>query len=149
MHKTFLITLYCSLIGITNAAPKTYGDFTVFRVISVYDGDTIRVDIKDCNQPLLCKNIGIRVHGIDTPEIRGKCIKEKRLAKQARKRMREILAGAKTITLKNTGRGKYFRIVAQVFADGREAGKILIGENLAYRYFGGKKTPWCKTKTAK
>ena len=143
MFKPLLIALYLSLIGTTFAALKTYGDFTVERLISVYDGDTIRVDIANCTEPLLCKNIGIRVFGIDTPEIRGKCQDEKRLAKVARNKMREALKSAKVITLKNTRRGKYFRIVARVFADGVEVADLLIEQKLAFRYFGGKKQSWC------
>jgi hypothetical protein len=59
MIKPLLIVFYLVLIGIStaNATPKTYGNFTVSRLISVYDGDTIRVDIVNCDQPILCKNI--------------------------------------------------------------------------------------------
>jgi endonuclease YncB( thermonuclease family) len=133
------------LIGIStaNAAPKIYGNFTVSKLISVYDGDTIRVDIANCDQPMLCKNISIRIFGIDTPEIRGKCQAEKHLAKIARNKMRKILKSAKVIELKNTSRGKYFRIVAKVFADGVEVSDLLINQKLAFRYFGGKKQSWC------
>jgi hypothetical protein len=60
MIKPLLIALYLSLISTTNAAPKTYGHFTVSKLINVYDGDTIRVDIANCDQPMLCKNIKIR-----------------------------------------------------------------------------------------
>lgn len=132
MVKLFLIVFYLSLIGVVSAAQKTYGDFTVARLISVYDGDTIRVDIANCTEPLLCKNIGIRVFGIDTPEIRGKCSHEKHLAKIARNKVREILKDAGTITLKDTKRGKYFRIVARVFADGVEVADLLIEQKLAF-----------------
>lgn len=143
MIKPFLITLCIAFIGTVFAAPKTYGNFAVERLISVYDGDTIRVDIANCKQPLLCKNIGIRIFGIDTPEIRGKCQNEKRLAKIARNKVREVLKSAKIIELKNTSRGKYFRIVARVFADRIEVADLLIDKKLAFRYFGGKKQSWC------
>jgi micrococcal nuclease len=76
MIKPLLIALYLSLISTASAVPKTYGNFTVSRLINVYDGDTIRVDIANCDQPILCKNISIRIFGIDTPEIRGKCQNE-------------------------------------------------------------------------
>lgn len=144
MIKPLLIIFYSVLISVANAAPKTYGDFTVERLISVYDGDTIRVDIANCTEPLLCKNISIRVFGIDTPEIRGKCPSEKRLAKIARNKMREVLKSAKVIELKSTKRGKYFRIVASVFADDVEVADLLIEQKLAFRYFGGKKQSWCQ-----
>lgn len=39
-------------------------------VRSIYDGDTIKVDI-DLGFNTWIKNMGIRLYGIDTPEIRG------------------------------------------------------------------------------
>jgi endonuclease YncB( thermonuclease family) len=51
----------------------------VTRIISVYDGDTFRVDIDELSD-IVDKNIAIRILGIDTPEIRGQCEKEKQLA---------------------------------------------------------------------
>ena len=50
----------------------------VTRIISVYDGDTFRVDIDELSD-IVGKNIAIRILGIDTPEIRGQCEKEKQL----------------------------------------------------------------------
>jgi len=63
-------------------------------------------------------DINIRVAGVDTPEIRGKCPAEKALAIEARDRVRELLTNAKTIDLLNVERGKYFRLVASVRIDG-------------------------------
>lgn len=97
MIKPLLIVLYLSLISTANATPKTYGHFTVSKLISVYDGDTIRVDIANCDQPILCQNISIRIFGIDTPEIRGKCQNEKHLAKIFNASADEITVIAKVI----------------------------------------------------
>ena len=75
-----LLTLVFIIIATQSlqAAPQ-YGTVTVSKVISVYDGDTFRVNI-DSLPPIVGKNIAIRVNGIDTPEIRGKCQYEKNLA---------------------------------------------------------------------
>jgi len=62
---------------------KVNGSATVSKVISVYDGDTFRASIKNY-PPIVGENIAIRVNGIDTPEIRGKCPSEKTLAINAR-----------------------------------------------------------------
>ncbi len=140
----FLTLILLLITTTTQSAPKTYGTFEVSKLISVYDGDTIRVNLANCNEPMLCNNIGIRIYGIDTPEIRGKCNSEKRLAKVARDKLKTALNAAKVITLKQTSRGKYFRIVGRVYADGVEVGEVLINQNLAFRYFGGKKQSWCK-----
>jgi len=61
---------------------------------------------------------------IDTPEIRGKCEKEKYDAKQAREMVADILKDAEQITLKRMERGKYFRITADVIVDGENLATV-------------------------
>jgi len=124
------------------AAPQ-YGTVTVSKVISVYDGDTFRVNI-DSLPPIVGKNIPIRVNGVDTPEIRGKCQYEKDLALEARDFVRAKLSNAKEIKLTNLQRGKYFRVVANVVVDGVSLEQELLDNELAYEYSGGKKLSWCK-----
>jgi len=138
--KTLLITLLLSFN--LQAAPQ-YGTVIVSKVISVYDGDTFRVNI-DSLPPIVGKNIPIRVNGVDTPEIRGKCQYEKDLALKARDFVRAKLANAKEIKLTNLQRGKYFRVVANVVVDGVSLEQELLDNKLAYEYSGGKKLSWCK-----
>ena len=90
--------------------------------------------------PIIGEKISIRVNGIDTPEIKGKCDKEKYDAKQAKEMVADILRDAEQITLKNMERGKYFRIAADVYVDGENLGDLLIEAGMAIRYNGGKKT---------
>ena len=45
-------------------AATEYGTATVSKVISVYDGDTFRVDV-DSLPPIVGKNIPIRLKGVD------------------------------------------------------------------------------------
>ena len=57
----------------------------------------------------------------------------------------DILKDAETIDLKNIERGKYFRIVADVFVDGESLADELIVAGMAVAYDGGKKTHnWCE-----
>ncbi len=122
----------------------TYGDFEEVIFIKNYDGDTITVDIPGLH-PLIGDDISVRIYGIDTPEIRGKCERERRLAKQAKRVVYQILSQAKKIVLKDVRRGKYFRIVATVKADGVNIADILIQKGLAVPYYGGRKrNVWCK-----
>ena len=137
-----LITILI-LISFNSQAKPQYGTVTVSKVISVYDGDTFRVNI-DSLPPIVGKNIAIRVSGVDTPEIRGKCQYEKNLALKARDFVRVKLANAKEIKLTNLQRGKYFRVVASVLVDGVSLEQELLDNKLAYRYDGGKKLSWCK-----
>ena len=138
-----LLLLFICFLGVLSvqAAPE-YGTAIVSKVISVYDGDTFRVDI-DSLPPIVGKNIPIRLNGVDTPEIRGKCEYEKDLAIKARDFVRNKLANAKEIKLNNLQRGKYFRVVANVMVDGVSLEQELLDNELAYKYTGGKKSSWC------
>ena len=141
MKKLLLcLTLFLGVLSV-QAAPE-YGTVTVSKVISVYDGDTFRVDI-DSLPPIVGKNIPIRLNGVDTPEIRGKCKYEKDLALEARDFVRNKLANAKEIKLTKLQRGKYFRVVADVYVDGVSLEQELLENKLAYKYTGGKKSSWC------
>ena len=136
----FLLTLCLGFFSVQ--ADPDYGTAIVSKVISVYDGDTFRVDI-DSLPPIVGKNIPIRLNGVDTPEIRGKCKYEKDLAIKARDFVRNKLANAKEIKLNNLQRGKYFRVVANVMVDGVSLEQELLDNELAYKYTGGKKSSWC------
>jgi micrococcal nuclease len=94
---------------------------------------------------IIGEKISIRVNGIDTPEIKGKCEKETYDAKQAKEMVADILKDAEKIDLNNMQRGKYFRIAADVIVDGESLGNILVEAGVAVRYGGGKKYyKWCE-----
>ena len=141
MKKIFLVIALCLGAFIVQAA-TAYGTVTVSKVISVYDGDTFRVNIYSL-PPLVGKNIPIRLKGVDTPEIQGKCQYERDLALKARDFVRSKLSNAKEIRLQELKRGKYFRIIADVIVDGMSLEKELLENELAYKYSGGKKSSWC------
>ncbi|MBF0629351.1 MAG: thermonuclease family protein [Magnetococcales bacterium] len=125
---------------------QTYGDIDGAIYRDNYDGDTIRFDIPGVH-PLLGENIPVRVRGVDAPEIRAHCPKEKEQSLRAKAMVRERLSKATRITLMEVGRDKYFRIVARVVADGVDVGEMLIGAGLAVPYDGGRKTgEWCATE---
>jgi micrococcal nuclease len=141
MKKPSLFIALCLVIFSVQAATE-YGTAIVSKVISVYDGDTFRVVI-DSLPPIVGKNIPIRLNGVDTPEIQGKCQYEKDLALKARDFVRNKLANAKEIKLTKLQRGKYFRVVANVIIDGVSLEQELLENKLAYKYTGGKKSSWC------
>ena len=117
----------------------------VLKINSVYDGDTFRVDLDcACDLPFFCKNISVRVRGIDTPEIRTKCPAEKRKGLQAKRFVQHFLRKG-NIVLKNIKKGKYFRIVAAVYVGKKSLAKALIKKGLAVPYDGKtKKHKWCR-----
>ena len=62
----------------------------------------------------------------------------------ARRLVRDVLKNAQRIDLKDASRGKYFRIVAKVEADGVDLAAYLIVKDLAVPYDGGTKVKdWC------
>ena len=142
---TFSLVLVFLISGSTavSAKPK-FGDYEGAIYVRNYDGDTITFNLPNLH-PIIGKKIAIRVNGIDTPEIRGKCDKEKYDAKQAKGMVEEFLKDAERIDLKNMGRGKYFRIVADVYADGENLAEALVDSGMAVKYDGGKKNArWCE-----
>ena len=118
-------------------------DFQGVIYLSAYDGDTIRVTIPGVS-PFFGANIPIRLRGLDTPEIRGKCNEEKAAARDARDRLRELLEQASRIDLIDAKRGKYFRLIATVQADGVDVAALLIQEGHARPYEGGTRAGWCQ-----
>ncbi|MFY0656258.1 MAG: thermonuclease family protein [Neptunomonas phycophila] len=143
-HFLLILALLFTTIPQVEAAKadRTYGTLVVQKVVSVYDGDSFRADIAGVH-PLLGKDIGIRVYGVDTPEIRGKCDSEKAAAKNVKRFVEQVLRTANTIELREVRRDKYFRINAVVVVDGRSLGAMLIQRNMAYPYFGKTKREWC------
>ena len=140
--KKLIIFCICFLGVFSVQAAQEYGTAIVSKVISVYDGDTFRVNI-DSLPPIVGKNIPIRLNGVDTPEIQGKCKYEKDLAIKARDFVRNKLTNAKEIRLTKLQRGKYFRVVADVIIDGVSLEQELLDNKLAYKYTGGKKSSRC------
>ncbi len=133
------LTLLCS-----PAHAKSFGDYNNAIYVRNYDGDTITFNLPGLH-PIIGEKISIRVNGIDTPEMKGKCEKENYDAQQAKDRVADILKDAKQITLKNMERGKYFRIAADVIVDGENLADLLIDAGMAVRYDGGKKIhKWCE-----
>jgi endonuclease YncB( thermonuclease family) len=144
LEKIAICVFMLFIVLPSEAKSITYGDLKVSEIVSIYDGDTFKVNIFGLH-PVIGRNVNIRVAGVDTPEIRGKCPKEKRLAIQAKNVTKGFLLSANTIHLKNIRRGKYFRIVADVYGDDISLKKVLIESGLAVAYQGKSKIKkWCE-----
>ena len=142
MHKRLSLTLIivCIVLSISTIAIAkdiVYGNVKVSRVTKVYDGDTFAVDINEF-PAIVGKDISIRIYGIDTPEMKS----GNKAALEAKKFVEYRLSRAKKIILRNIRRGKYFRIVAEVYLDGESLGDMLLKAGLAKRYYGGEKSAW-------
>lgn len=127
------------------AASPALADARV-QVVSVYDGDTFTIDTQ---QGLFSQlpNFKVRVIGVDTPEIRGKCESERQHAVLVTMETRRLIAGSgNVVTLKNMKHDAYGgRIDADVFLrDGRNLADVLIRFGHARPYDGKtKRRGWC------
>lgn len=127
-------------------------DITDVKVTSVYDGDTFKVMLP-CSLPVVCDYISVRVRGVDAPEFKTKDSCEKKKAKEAKLFTREFLKKG-SVTLRNCGKDKYFRLLCSVFVvndktkEERSLATALLDANLAVPYEGQKKLTynWCGTK---
>lgn len=135
--------LFLYVLSPAKASDESYSSVVVDEVTSIYDGDTFRVNINSW-PGIIGHRIPIRIAGIDTPEMRGKCHFEKGLAREAKKFTVSALRSAKKIELSNIKRGKYFRIVADVLVDGKNLGETLISNGFAVSYSGRHKIDWCE-----
>ena len=118
--------------------------FHCVKVVEIYDGDTIFVDI-DKVHPLLGKRIGVRFAEIDAPELQTTDICERKKALKAKALVEEFVNKAKRIDVVDVKRDQYFRIVGTVLFDRKSISDEIIGQDLANHYYGGKKLPrdWC------
>ena len=144
--KTLKIIFIGSVLLVTSfiiaaKQQQSYGHIFVDEIIRVYDGDTFYCNVSQWPD-ILGENIGIRINGIDTPEMRGSPPEIKALANLAKAIVYDRLTTAETVILKNIKRGKYFRVVADVEYDGKDLAEELIKAGLAKKYDGGTKSPW-------
>jgi endonuclease YncB( thermonuclease family) len=111
-----------------------------YRVI---DGDTI--EIKDSNAPIsILKTIkSHRLHGIDTPEIKGKCEKERELALKAKYFTQNFITLNSQIYY-HKKLDKYGRFLIDIKDNNKDLATELVVAGLAVYYEGETKYDWCK-----
>ena len=115
------------------------------EVVRVIDGDTVVVDAQVWPQVVIA-GASIRVLGIDTPELHGKCDAEKAMAKEAKAMMADAFPPSTQVQLLGVKPDKYGgRFNARVLrADGQSWQELLFDVDLAAPYDGqGPKRDWC------
>lgn len=130
------------------AAPTTDA-ITAFTVNRVYDGDTFFINLPrtGCYYDVLCRDLAVRVVGVDTPELRGaKCPQEKLAAVKARDFVIKVLRAASSIALVDVKRDGRFRIDATVLLNGQhDLADIIIRAHHGVPYLGtaARAQDWC------
>ena len=106
----------------------------------VVDGDTVDITL-DLGFDILYNN-RLRLHGIDAPESRTLDQEEKVRGLAAKDRVKELCPVGSTVTIKTIkdGRGKFGRILGEIYVGDVNVNKQLIKEGHAVEYFGGKKS---------
>jgi len=109
------------------------------KISKVVDGDTVDVDI-DLGFSTVLKKQRVRLMGIDTPESRTRDLVEKKFGKAAKAHLKSIL-DAKQITLVSHDKGKFGRILGELFVDGEtvSANQRMINDHHAVPYTGDNK----------
>ncbi len=133
--------------GALGAADRLAGPLPA-QVVSVLDGDTLEVRVHIwLGQDLSTR---VRLAGIDAPELKGKCDRERDLARRARAyllaRLDPATAGAGAVRLRDVRYGKYAgRVLARVETlDGTDLGQGLLAAGLARPYDGRRRASWCE-----
>jgi len=110
-------------------------------VTRVVDGDTVDVNI-DLGFGMTYKKQRVRLYGIDTPESRTRDLVEKKYGKAAKKFLQEKIESADVVTLYSHDKGKFGRILGELFIDGSSdlsLNQLMINNHHAVAYHGQSK----------
>ena len=110
------------------------------NIVKVVDGDTVDVDI-DLGFGMVYKKQRVRMLGIDTPESRTRDLVEKKFGKASKKHLKTILEEAESIELVSHDKGKFGRILGDLFIGSNETSvnQQMINDHHAVAYTGGNK----------
>ncbi len=139
----FVLPLLAALCAPSAMAAETLAGPVDAKVLEVIDGDTVTVRARIWLGQAI--EIRVRLAGIDTPELRGRCDRERQLAAEARDALSDRIAGG-DVTLRDIRYGTYAgRVVARVSTGGEpDLGEMLLASGLARSYAGrGPRPDWC------
>ncbi len=109
------------------------------KMVKVVDGDTIDVDI-DLGFGVWMRNQRIRMYGIDTPESRTRDLEEKKYGLAAKDFLiKWTNAGGLTLKTHKDDRGKFGRILGEIWCFDTNVNEKMIEEHHAVRYMGQSK----------
>lgn len=132
----------CQMItdDITNASYDNtlvfYPSFTRGKIIKVYDGDTYWIAARHNNSVY---KFPIRLYGVDCDELKSKDERQKSNALAAKHYVEQLILN-KIVDVEIINRKEKFgRLLAKVIIGGQSLAELLIKQQLARAYFGGKK----------
>ena len=148
MKKKVWLFLFAILavLPLNAEAKETLAGPIPAKVLRIVDGDTIVVRAHIWLGQTI-ESI-VRIRGIDTPEMKGKCEFERQKAEEAKKFVEKMIDG-KDIFLEQISYDKYGgRVVAIIKTKGHKSlAEEMINKGLAREYQGKTKQGWCKNQT--
>jgi micrococcal nuclease len=121
MNKATIIAAFLLLLSGMPTVAQT--NFTKMTVISVGDGDTLRVRNQQ-GQP-----VTIRLGCVDAPEL-----KQNPWGQQSKTRLQELLPVGQSVQVRQIERDRYKRLVAEVFVNNRSVNLAMVQEGQAVVY---------------
>ena len=102
------------------------------KVVSIYDGDTMRVDV-DLGCGITILNKSVRLFGINTPEVRGE---EREQGLIVRDWLRTTMPEGTVFILKTHKdmTGKYGRLLGTIIHDGIDINQHMLEAGMAVKY---------------
>jgi micrococcal nuclease len=139
--RLLLATILLAFVAGPSSAEEISGPVAA-DVIRVIDGDTLALRARIWIGLDLVVNA--RIRGIDTPEINGKCDREKAMAAAARAHLVGLVAEG-NVRLRQIENDKYAgRVLADIATeDGTDLREAMLGSGHARPYDGGSRDPWC------
>lgn len=139
-----VIVLGLMILGIFSSTVLS-NEINGYRILRVIDGDTVEVEAlflpKELKQVL-----HLRVFGVDTPE-KGKlakCDLERNRSLEAKDFVQQQISLSKSYKVIFYKWDKYGgRVLGDIILDGKKLSHILLENNYAVEYDGGKKKGWC------
>jgi micrococcal nuclease len=111
------------------------------KIIRVIDGDTIDVDL-DLGFDVWLRKQRVRLYGIDTPESRTSDAEEKKYGTLSKEKLKDFCKADSWVTIEThvgDEKGKFGRILANIWLEETNINQWLIDNKYAVAYFGQSK----------
>ena len=140
-HQAAMLLLLSCLVASLAKANTVY-TLSQDDILYFYDGDTFYIRCDRCQNGKLA----IRPKNYDAPEIKGKCDREKRLARQAKQTLVQLVRQSQIIELipdPTRPYDQWGRLLADIYLDGLSLATTMINAGVARKYEVGKPYSWC------
>lgn len=114
--------------------------YRIAKIERIVDGDTLDV-VFDLGFDVLLR-ARIRMFGIDTPESRTRDEVEKKFGLASKQYLKDRVSKAQTVICKThvaDARGKFGRVLGEIWCDGVNVNQAMVNEGYAVAYFGENK----------